>query len=87
MSESTLILTTVRVGVITGDISSVQGPVTVRVDTYTQDRTDARSVLFSEQEAYWTLPLHETSIVKDVAVTKGSSSVSIPGIPLIVCRT
>ena len=45
---------------------------TLRVETFTQDKTDARSVSFSEQEAYWTLPLHETSVVTDVAVTKGT---------------
>jgi len=35
------------------------------------ERTDARSCLFSEQEAFWHVPLHEMSAIVDVAVTKG----------------
>ncbi len=43
----------------------------LNVQTYPLDRTEARSVLFTEQEAYWSLPLHETAVISDVAVTKG----------------
>ena len=28
-------------------------------------------MLFTEQEAYWSIPLHETAAIADVAVTKG----------------
>ena len=41
------------------------------IESFPLDRTEARSLLFSEQEAFWTLPLHETSIVSDVGVTLG----------------
>ena len=38
------------------------------------ERTEARSMLFTEQEAFWTLPLHETAVIADVAVTKGNTT-------------
>ena len=45
--------------------------------SYNLDRTEARSLLFSEQEAYWTIPMHETSAIVDVAVTKGKVILTI----------
>lgn len=41
------------------------------IQSFVSDRTEARSQLFTEQEAFWNLPLHETSAIVDVAVTKG----------------
>ena len=49
-----------------------QGPVLVATETFPLERTEARSMLFTEQEAFWTLPLHETAVIADVAVTKGN---------------
>jgi len=43
----------------------------MNLSSFSSDRTEARSTLFTEQEAFWTLPLHETSAIIDVAVTKG----------------
>ena len=52
--------------------------------SYTMDRNDARSTMFSEQDAFWTIPLHETSVVADVAVTKGTDSSEL-GVIHICC--
>jgi len=49
----------------------LQGAVQMTVQSFPVERTDARSRLFSEQEAFWQLPLHEFSAIVDVAVTKG----------------
>jgi len=49
----------------------LQGPVQMTIQSFPVERTDARSRLFSEQEAFWHIPLHEISAVVDVAVTKG----------------
>ena len=46
---------------------------TVRVETMPIDRTEARSDRFTEQEAFWNVPLHETNIICDIAVTKGNT--------------
>ena len=53
-----------------------QGPAQAPMHSYTLDRNDARSTVFSELEAYWTIPLHETSIISDVGVTKGFCDVT-----------
>ncbi|ELU02005.1 hypothetical protein CAPTEDRAFT_192877 [Capitella teleta] len=52
----------------------VKGPVQMSVHSHQMDRTDTRSVKFTEQESFWTLPLHETSAIADVAVTKATVS-------------
>ena len=46
----------------------------ISIQTFPLERTEARSVLFTEQEAFWTLPLHETAVIADVAVTRGKCS-------------
>ena len=46
----------------------------ISIQTFPLERTEARSVLFTEQEAFWTLPLHETAVISDVAVTRGKCS-------------
>ncbi|CAD5122119.1 DgyrCDS10568 [Dimorphilus gyrociliatus] len=48
----------------------VKGTVRNALQNFPLEKTEARSILFSEQESHWTLPLHETSAVVDVAVTK-----------------
>ncbi|WAR13710.1 VWA8-like protein [Mya arenaria] len=45
------------------------GPVSLRVETETLERTEARADKFSEQEAYWQVPLHESNIISDLAVS------------------
>ncbi|XP_052760098.1 von Willebrand factor A domain-containing protein 8-like [Mya arenaria] len=47
----------------------VKGPVSLRVETETLERTEARADKFSEQEAYWQVPLHESNIISDLAVS------------------
>ena len=47
----------------------------MNVQSFPLDRTEARSLLFSEQEAFWTIPLHETGVIMDVAVSRGKLSV------------
>ena len=49
-----------------------QGPVRMAVHSHSLDKTEARSIKFTEQESFWTLPLHETSAIADVAVTQGT---------------
>jgi len=49
----------------------LQGQAQMSVQVFPVERTDARSRLFSEQEVFWHIPLHETSAIVDVAVTKG----------------
>lgn len=43
----------------------------MRIETMPVDRTEARSDKFTEQQAFWNVPLHETNIICDIAVTKG----------------
>jgi len=49
----------------------LQGQSHMPVQSFAAVRSDARSQFFSEQEAFWHLPLHEFSTIVDVAVTKG----------------
>ena len=44
------------------------------IDSNSMEKTEARSMMFSEMESYWTLPLRENAIVTDVAVTKGKKT-------------
>jgi len=53
------------------NVAMLQSAVQMTVQVFPAERTDARSHLFSEQEAFWHLPLHETNAIVDVAVTKG----------------
>ncbi|XP_067669611.1 von Willebrand factor A domain-containing protein 8-like [Haliotis asinina] len=50
----------------------VKGPVAMYLETKPLDRTEARSAMFTEQEAYWQLPMEEMNIICDVAVSKAS---------------
>ena len=56
---------------MTRDAGVLQSPMQMTVQSFPVERTDARSRLFSEQEAFWHIPLHEISAVINVAVTKG----------------
>lgn len=57
-----------------------QGPVQMMVHSHNMDKTEARSIKFTEQESFWTLPLHETSAIVDVAVTQGKTWVSLSSV-------
>lgn len=48
-----------------------QGPVNLRVESLPLDRTEARADKFTEQQAFWNVPLHETNIISDLAVSQG----------------
>jgi len=50
---------------------SLTDAVQLTVQSFPMERKDARSRLFSEQEAFWYIPLHETSSIVDVAVSQG----------------
>jgi hypothetical protein len=52
-------------------VMCLQGPIQLNMQSFAVDRTESRSVIFTEQEAFWTIPLHEISAVVHVAVTKG----------------
>ncbi|XP_041358414.1 von Willebrand factor A domain-containing protein 8-like [Gigantopelta aegis] len=49
---------------------SIKGPVEMFVESRSLDRTDSRSSVFTEQEAYWQLPMEEVNIICDIAVNK-----------------
>eukprot|EP00057_Strongylocentrotus_purpuratus_P027672 XP_011682146.1 PREDICTED: von Willebrand factor A domain-containing protein 8 [Strongylocentrotus purpuratus] len=49
------------------------GPAHIQVREHKLDRVDSRSSSFNEQMASWQLPMNETNIPTDVAVTKGRS--------------
>ncbi|XP_078693816.1 von Willebrand factor A domain-containing protein 8-like isoform X5 [Branchiostoma floridae x Branchiostoma belcheri] len=52
----------------------IRGPVTMPLYQFPMERMEDRSTEFSELVAHWYLPIHETNIIGDVAVTKGSKS-------------
>ena len=61
-----------RVGLVCRcNAGMLQGQVQMPVQSFPAARSDARSQFFSEQQAFWHLPLHEISAIVDVAVTKG----------------
>ena len=53
------------------NVAILQGAVHMSIQSFPTERTDARASFFSEQEAFWQIPLHEISAIVDVAVTKG----------------
>lgn len=54
-----------------------QNAVKMGVTYLAVDEIEMRSDVFSEQQSYWPLPVHETALVTDVAATPGGSQVSI----------
>ncbi|KAL8625507.1 hypothetical protein ACOMHN_014596 [Nucella lapillus] len=50
----------------------VKGPIPMYLSHKKLDRTETRSSVFTEQEAFWTLPLEESNIVCDIAVSKAA---------------
>uniref|UniRef100_A0A8C6JZL1 von Willebrand factor A domain-containing protein 8 n=1 Tax=Melopsittacus undulatus TaxID=13146 RepID=A0A8C6JZL1_MELUD len=48
----------------------VKGPVYLNIQGFPLERHEARSLSFTEELAFWTLPLEEVNFVCDVAVTK-----------------
>lgn len=55
---------------------SIKGPVEVFPQSITLEKNTARASLFTEQESFWTIPMHETNIISDVAVTKATNQTS-----------
>ena len=55
---------------------SIKGPIEVFPQSITLEKNTARASLFTEQESFWTIPLHETNIISDVAVTKATNQTS-----------
>ncbi|XP_074844543.1 von Willebrand factor A domain-containing protein 8 isoform X3 [Carettochelys insculpta] len=49
---------------------NVKGPVYLNVQEFPLERHEARSLSFTEELAFWTLPLHEVNLVCDVAVAE-----------------
>ncbi|XP_076068942.1 von Willebrand factor A domain-containing protein c12.2 isoform X2 [Oratosquilla oratoria] len=50
-----------------------KGPIYFNVFRHAMDMTEARAAVFTEQQRYWTLPMHETALVTDVAVSRGGT--------------
>lgn len=47
-----------------------RGPIEVYVQESVLEKREARAGIFTEQDANWTIPMHENNIISDVAVTK-----------------
>ncbi|XP_062588748.1 von Willebrand factor A domain-containing protein 8-like [Saccostrea cucullata] len=52
---------------------TIKGPVEVFPQSLALDKNTARASLFTEQESYWTIPMHETNVISDVSVTKATN--------------
>lgn len=52
---------------------AIKGPLEVFPQSVAMEKNTARASLFTEQESYWTIPMHESNIISDVAVTKASN--------------
>ncbi|KAG0722072.1 von Willebrand factor A domain-containing protein 8 [Chionoecetes opilio] len=52
-------------------------PTQVNVSHLEADAVQARSSVFTEQQSYWALPLYETALVTDVAVSPGGTQDSL----------
>ncbi|NXH22609.1 VWA8 protein, partial [Bucco capensis] len=48
----------------------IKGPVYLNIQGFPLERHEARSLSFTEQVAFWTLPLDEVNLICDVTVTK-----------------
>nr|XP_009670755.1 PREDICTED: von Willebrand factor A domain-containing protein 8 isoform X1 [Struthio camelus australis] len=48
----------------------VKGPAYLNIQAFPVERHEARSLSFTEELAFWTLPMNEVNLVCDVAVTK-----------------
>ncbi|XP_064030622.1 von Willebrand factor A domain-containing protein 8 isoform X3 [Pogoniulus pusillus] len=55
----------------------VKGPVFLNIQGFPLERHEARSLSFTEELAFWTLPLDEVNIICDVAVTKEEAAENI----------
>lgn len=51
----------------------VKGPVETSIQRFKLEKQESRASTFSEQEAYWTLPMHGTNVICDIAVTKAEN--------------
>lgn len=51
----------------------VKGPIEVAVQRLKLDKEESRASVFSEQEARWTLPMQDSNVICDIAVTKGEN--------------
>uniref|UniRef100_A0A8C0G130 ATPase dynein-related AAA domain-containing protein n=1 Tax=Chelonoidis abingdonii TaxID=106734 RepID=A0A8C0G130_CHEAB len=49
---------------------NIKGPVYLNVQGFPLERHEARSLSFTEELAFWTLPLNEVNLVSDVAVAE-----------------
>ncbi|OWF39225.1 von Willebrand factor A domain-containing protein 8 [Mizuhopecten yessoensis] len=47
----------------------VRGPIEVAVQETVLEKREARAGIFTEQDAYWKIPMHDNNIISDVAVT------------------
>lgn len=54
-----------------------KSPAWLNVSHHEVDAVQARSSVFTEQQSYWPLPLYETALVNDVAVSLGGSQDSL----------
>lgn len=56
---------------VVGRLLKAKKPIAVPNEIFNIDRVEARSKFFSEMQSYWNIPLNETTIISDLAVTKG----------------
>ncbi|KAM8820841.1 von Willebrand factor A domain-containing protein 8 [Eudromia elegans] len=55
----------------------IKGPVHLNIQGFPIERHEARALSFTEELAFWTLPLNEVNLVCDVAVTKEDEAENI----------
>ena len=56
---------------------TLKGPIEIAVQNQALERMTARATSFTEQEAFWNIPLSETNIISDVCVSKATNSSSM----------
>lgn len=61
-----------------GRLLKAKKAISVPNEIFNIDRVEARSKFFSEMQSYWNIPLNETTIISDLAVTKGKLPAFIP---------
>lgn len=52
---------------------SMRGPIEIAIQKFKLEKEESRSTTFSEQEAFWSLPMNETTVISDIAVTKAEN--------------
>lgn len=52
---------------------NMKGPIEIALQRFKLEKEEPRATTFSEEEAFWNLPMHETTVISDIAVTKAEN--------------